>query len=78
MVVFTIAFFAHAIEVAFSVKNTDTKVEESSATKFDFTRTQKSGRIGTAMMILGFILLFAGVILRGPVSYTLLTLPTKA
>jgi cytochrome c-type biogenesis protein CcsB len=59
MAVYTIAFFAHAIEVAFSVRNVDTK------TKFDFSRTERSGRIGTAMMVLGTILLFAGVIIRG-------------
>ncbi len=59
MVVFTIAFFAHAIEVAFSVRNIEEK------TKFDFARTDRSGRIGTAMMVLGTLLLFAGVIIRG-------------
>ena len=59
MVVFTIAFFAHAIEVAFSVRNIEEK------TKFDFARTDRSGRIGTAMMFLGTLLLFAGVIIRG-------------
>ena len=59
MVLFTIAFFAHAIEVAFSVKNIDDK------TSFDFTRTEKSGRIGSAMIFLGFLFLLAGVILRG-------------
>ena len=61
MVLYTIAFFAHAIEVSFSVKDS----ESSNKTSFDFTRTERSGRIGTAMMILGFIFLFAGVILRG-------------
>jgi len=65
MVVFTIAFLSHAVEVSFSVRNTGADVEQQSTTKFDFTRTEKSGRIGTAMMVLGFILLFAGVILRG-------------
>ena len=65
MVFFTVAFFAHAVEVAFSVRNTGTDVESDSTTKFDFTRTEKSGRIGTAMMVLGFIFLFAGVALRG-------------
>ena len=59
MVFFTIAFFAHAVEVSFSVRNIEAK------TSFDFSRTDKSGRIGTAMMILGFIFLFAGVIIRG-------------
>ena len=47
MFLYTIAFFSHAVEVAFSVKNNDSK------TQFDFTRTDKSGRNGTAMMILG-------------------------
>jgi len=59
MVVFTIAFFAHAIEVAFSVRNV------GSSTEFDFSRTAKSGRIGSAMMVLATLLLFAGVIARG-------------
>ena len=59
MALFTIAFFAHAIEVAFSVRNVESK------TAFDFSRTEKSGRIGTAMIFLGFVFLFAGVILRG-------------
>ena len=61
MVLYTIAFFAHAIEVSFSVKDSDADAK----TTFDFTRTERSGRIGTAMMILGFVFLFAGVILRG-------------
>lgn len=68
MAVYTIAFFAHAIEVSFSVRNVEVAVgaeTDNSATKFDFSRTQRSGRIGTAMMILGFLLLFAGVIARG-------------
>lgn len=59
MVLFTIAFFAHALEVSFSLKNEEEK------TKFEFARTDKSGRIGSAMVILGFIFLFAGVIFRG-------------
>ena len=59
MFLYTIAFFSHAVEVAFSVKNNDSK------TQFDFTRTDKSGRIGTAMMILGQAFLIAGVIFRG-------------
>jgi len=68
MAVYTIAFFAHAIEVSFSVRNVEVSVgatTDNSATTFDFSRTQRSGRIGTAMMILGFVLLFAGVIARG-------------
>ena len=59
MALFTIAFFAHAIEVSFSVRNVESK------TAFDFSRTEKSGRIGTAMIFLGFLFLLAGVILRG-------------
>ena len=59
MVLFTIAFLAHAAEVAFSVRNVEEK------TKFDFARTKRSGDIGTVMMVLGFVFLFAAVILRG-------------
>ena len=59
MFVYTIAFFSHAVEVAFSVRNS------GDSTKFDFAKTDKAGRIGTAMMILGQLLLFAGVLLRG-------------
>ena len=74
MAVYTIAFFAHAVEVSFSVRNVEAPelVEatvgapsQNRATKFDFSRTERSGRIGTAMMILGFGLLFAGVLARG-------------
>ena len=59
MVLFTIAFISHAVEVSFSVRNVDVK------TQFDFSRTKKSGRLGSAMMILGFAFLFVGVIFRG-------------
>jgi cytochrome c-type biogenesis protein CcsB len=59
MALFAIAFLAHAAEVAFSVKNIEEK------TKFDFVRTKKCGDIGTVMMVLGFVFLFAAVILRG-------------
>ena len=59
MVLFTIAFFAHAVEVAFSVRNLEEK------THFDFSRTKRSGNLGTVMMVLAFIFLFSGVILRG-------------
>ena len=59
MVLFTIAFFSHALEVSFSLRN------ESDKTKFDFARTDKSGRVGSAMMILGFVFLLAGVVFRG-------------
>ncbi len=59
MVLFTLAFFSHAVEVAFSVKNDEAK------TKFDFARTDRFGRIGSAMMVLAVTFLFAGVIFRG-------------
>ncbi len=59
MFLYTIAFFSHAVEVAFSVKNS------GDSTQFDFAKTDKAGRIGTAMMILGQVFLTAGVILRG-------------
>ena len=62
MAVYTIAFFAHAFEVAWSVKAPGV---DKKRTKLDFARTKKTGRIATAMMILAFILLFAGVIFRG-------------
>ena len=62
MAVYAIAFFAHAFEVAWSVKAPS---KGKKKTKLDFARTEKSGRIATAMMILAFGLLFAGVIFRG-------------
>ena len=64
MVVYTIAFLAHAIEVAFAVRNPSEGDLQGKST-LDFTRTERSGRIGTAMMILGFLLLFLGVLFRG-------------
>ena len=62
MAVYTLAFFAHAFEVAWSVKAPS---KDKKKTKLDFARTAKTGRIATAMMVLAFILLFAGVIFRG-------------
>ena len=59
MVLFTVAFFAHAIEVAFSLRNLEEK------TKFDFSRTKRSGDIGTVMIVLAFVFLLAAVIFRG-------------
>ncbi len=59
MVLYTIAFFAHSIEVAFSVRSDEVK------TKFDFARTDRAGRIGSAMIFLAFIFIFIGVIFRG-------------
>jgi len=60
MAVYAISFIAHAIETAWAVK-----VPTDKNTTLDYKRTEKVARIATAMMILGFILLFAGVIVRG-------------
>ena len=59
MFVYTIAFFSHAVEVAFSVRHAE------DSTKFEFAKTDKAGRIGTAMMILGQTFLTSGVLFRG-------------
>ncbi len=68
MAVYTLSFFAHAYETAWAVRAPQSD-EASSAnllTKtLDYTRTEKVARIATAMMILGFLFLFAGVIARG-------------
>ena len=61
MAVYTISFFAHAIETAWAVRIPNA----SSSQTFDYRRTEKVARIATAMMGLGFLLLFAGVIARG-------------
>ena len=68
MAVFTLSFFAHAYETAWAVRapQSDEASTGNLITKtLDYTRTEKVARIATAMMILGFILLFAGVIARG-------------
>ena len=68
MGVFALSFFAHAFETAWAVR----APEQSEATSgsvltktLDYTRTERAARIATAMMILGFLLLLAGVIARG-------------
>ena len=60
MAVYAISFIAHAIETAWAVK-----VPTDKNTALDYKNTEKVARIATAMMILGFFLLFAGVIARG-------------
>jgi cytochrome c-type biogenesis protein CcsB len=60
MAVYAISFLAHAIETAWAVK-----VPTNNSATLDYSRTEKVSRIATAMMILGFVLLFAGVIARG-------------
>jgi cytochrome c-type biogenesis protein CcsB len=60
MAVYAISFLAHLIETAWAVK-----VPTATSKTLDYKRTEKVARIATAMMILGFVLLFAGVIARG-------------
>ena len=62
MIFYTLAFFAHAVEVAWSVK---TPVKSVKKTKLDFSRTDRIGRLASAFMVLGFLLLLPGVIFRG-------------
>lgn len=61
MALYTLSFIAHAVETAWAVRLTT----EDSKKNMDYKRTEKVARIATAMMILGFILLVAGVIARG-------------
>jgi len=60
MAVYAISFLAHLIETAWAVK-----VPADKNSTLDYKRTEKVARIATALMILGFLLLFAGVIARG-------------
>jgi len=62
MIFYTLAFFAHAVEVAWSVKTPAKSVKK---TKLDFSRTDRVGRLASAFMVLGFLLLLPGVIFRG-------------
>ena len=59
---YALAFLAHAIEVAWSVITPANSVKK---TKLDFSRTERVGRLATAFMVLGFLLLLPGVIFRG-------------
>jgi cytochrome c-type biogenesis protein CcsB len=61
MALYALSFIAHAVETAWAVRVTT----EDSKKNMDYKRTEKVARIATAMMILGFILLFAGVVARG-------------
>jgi cytochrome c-type biogenesis protein CcsB len=62
MIFYTLAFFAHAVEVAWSVK---TPANSLKKTKLDFSRTDRIGRLASAFMVLGFLLLLPGVVFRG-------------
>ncbi len=67
--VYALSFFAHAYETAGAVrsfKTADTPPTGNLLAKtLDYKRTEKVARIAIAMMVLGFLLLFAGVITRG-------------
>ncbi len=70
MGVYTLAFFAHAFETAWAVRTPQGVEGERTqgnllVKTLDFTRTEKAGRIATAFIILGFLLLFGGVAARG-------------
>ena len=62
MAIFALAFLAHAIEVAWSVKTPELSVKK---TKLDFSKTERVGRLGSAFMLIAALLLLAGVIFRG-------------
>ena len=62
MAIFALAFLAHAIEVAWSVKTPEVTVKK---TKLDFSKTERIGRLGSAFMLIETLLLLAGVIFRG-------------
>ena len=68
MGVFALASIAHTYETAFAVRAphlADSAKGNLRTKTFDYTRTEKIARIATAMMILGFLLLLAGVVGRG-------------
>jgi cytochrome c-type biogenesis protein CcsB len=68
MVVYTLAFLAHAYETAWSLRKPQAAIETEGSllTKtLDYTKTEKAARIATAMMVLGTLLLFVGVVARG-------------
>jgi cytochrome c-type biogenesis protein CcsB len=68
MAVFALSFIAHAFETAFAVRtpeNADTTEGNLLVKTLDYKRTEKAARIATALMILAFFLLLAGVVARG-------------
>ena len=62
MALYTLAFLTHAVEAAWSIK---TPVASVKKTKLDFSRTERVGRLASAFMIIGFLLLLVAVVLRG-------------
>jgi cytochrome c-type biogenesis protein CcsB len=68
MAIFALSFFAHAFETAFAVRapKVADSTEGTLLTKtLDYDRTEKAARVATALMALGTIALFFGVIARG-------------
>lgn len=68
MAVFTLAFLVHAFQTAWSLRNPDAADSSTGnlLTKtLDYTKTEKAARIATALMILGTVILFGGVVARG-------------
>lgn len=68
MAVFTLAFLVHAFQTAWSLRNPDAADNSTGnlLTKtLDYTKTEKAARIATALMILGTVILFGGVVARG-------------
>ena len=68
MAVFALSFLAHAFETAWAVRSpelADSATGNTLTRTFDYTRTERAARIATAMMVLGFLLLLAGVTARG-------------
>ena len=62
MALYTLAFLTHAVEVAWSIKIPAASVKK---TKLDFSRTERVGRLASAFMVIGFLLLLVAVVLRG-------------
>ena len=68
MAVFALSLLAHAFETAWAVRAPELTGSATGTTMnktLDYTRTERAARIATAMMVLGFLLLLAGVIARG-------------
>ena len=67
MALYTLAFFLHAYETAWAVRAPQGPAPAGNllAKTLDYTRTEKAARFATSLMILGFLLLFAGVTARG-------------
>ena len=62
IVIYALAFLAHTVEVAWSVKTPAVLVKK---TKLDFSKTERLGRLGTTFIVIGTLLLLTGVIFRG-------------